>query len=295
MAPSRLIRVLAALWLMAAVCLADDYRVGPGDVLEITVYGEKDLSKEYEVSADGSLRFPWIRVVEVVGLTTREIEERLESMLGPDYIVDPQISVTVKKFESKKVYVLGAVKNPGLYGLKGPTNLLEAISMAGGISEQGGKSFTLIRGGELAGDESVKKLVEARGSEESIEDFTREQKQVRVFKIDGYKLLDQGDLSQNMMLENGDIISVNKAQLVYFDGEVKKPGPVPFEEGLTLMRAISLAGGLTNLAGNSVHITRVRGGQKETLKVNLRQLASPDTADVPVYPEDVIVVKRSLF
>lgn len=281
------------LWALAA--LAEEYRVGPGDILTVKVYGETELSKDYEVFSDGTVRFPWIRNVEVRGLSTREIEDTLEKLLSPDYLVDPQIAVTVKQFESKKVYVLGAVKNPGLYGLKGPTTLLEAISMAGGISEQGGKSFTLVRGGDLEKPDAIQKLVAGQGNAQSIEDFTKEQKQVQVFKIDGYALLDQGDLTQNMPLEHGDIVSVLKTQFVFFDGEVKKPGPVNYEEGLTLLRALSLAGGATNLASNRVVITRTQNGKTETIKVNLRDIANDPSRDLAVFPGDVVRVKRSLL
>ncbi|MCB1152123.1 MAG: polysaccharide biosynthesis/export family protein [Deltaproteobacteria bacterium] len=299
MRPARVSRILLVIFCvfgLAAIAAAEGYRVGPEDVLTIKVFGETSLSKDYEVAADGSIRLPWIKDIPVKGLTPREIESTLEQRLGEDYLVDPQVSVTVKEYKAQKVYILGSVKSPGYYTLRGDTRVLEAIAMAGGITEEGGKEFILIRGGadEMQG-ESIEALMASGGEKESIEDFTSQHHNVRVMRIDGYKLLESGDLTQNYALEAGDILSVQKASFIYFDGEVKKPGPVPYEEGLTLLKAITLAGGRTDLGSNRVVITRVDDGKNQQFKVNLRKISQDLTKDFVLQPGDIVKVRRSLF
>ncbi|MBZ0271414.1 polysaccharide export protein [bacterium] len=286
----------AAIAAAASIALAAGYAIGPGDVLDIKVYGEEDLSKKYEVASDGTLRMPWIGAVPVSGLTPRNVEARLEELFGERHLVDPQISVVVEQYRSKKFYVLGHVKTPGAYPLRGETRVLDALSIAGGISPDGDKSFALIRGGNELDTEQVRSLLNEAGHEKDFEDFTRKTgKAIDVVRIDGYRLLDQGDLSLNLTLEHGDILSVPKARYVYFDGEVKKPGPVPYEEGLTLLRGISLAGGVTTSAGNKVIVTRDDDGKNLTISLNLKKLSRNTKADFTLLPDDIVKVKRSLF
>jgi len=137
--------IIALLCPLAA--LAGGYFVGQGDILDIKILGEKDLSKAYDVADDGTIRLPWIRSVPVEGMTTRQIEEKIEGLFKEGYLLDPQVSVTVKEYNSQKVYILGHVQRPGAYSLKRKTRVLEALALAGGISKQGDKSFTVIRGG----------------------------------------------------------------------------------------------------------------------------------------------------
>ncbi|MCZ7585324.1 MAG: SLBB domain-containing protein [Deltaproteobacteria bacterium] len=279
---------------VAQAAWANGYAVGPGDVLEIKVFGDKELSRDYEVAQNGTIRLPWIKEVEVKGLTTRVIEKRLEERLGEDYLVDPQVSVVVKEYKSKKIYVLGHVKNPGAYSLTGDTRVLEALAMAGGVGNEGGKSFTIIKGGAELGPGEVRKLMTAP-DDRAIEDFTQGQPNARVIHVDGYALMEQGDLTQNQALDAGDILSVPKASFVYFDGEVNKPGPVTYSEGLTMMKAISLAGGLTKDAGRRVVVTRSKDGKNETISLNLSKISKHEGADFTLLPDDVVKVKRSWF
>lgn len=280
---------------VAAFARAEGYTVGPGDVLTIKVYGETDLSKEYEVSSEGTIRVPWLKDVKVEGFTPGQIEQTLEKLFMDGYLVAPQVSVNVKEYMAKRVYVLGQVKNPGSYSLKGQTTVLEAIAMAGGISAEGDKSFTLVRGGARLGKEDLAKIVKSQGDPRAMEDFTKNQPEVKVVLIDGYKLMDQGDLSQNLVLGSGDILSVKKQRFVYFDGEVKKPGTVPFEDGLTMMQAISLAGGLTTSASNKVVVTRTENGKNRTITLKLDKISKDLNTDFTLLPGDIVKVKRSIF
>ncbi|HEY3238429.1 MAG TPA: polysaccharide biosynthesis/export family protein, partial [Acidimicrobiia bacterium] len=115
------------------------YRVGAKDVLKITVYGQEDLSRSVVVGDDGVLLFPLIGAVAVGGLSPAEVEQRLKTRLGQDYLVDPQVSVAVQEYRSQKVFVLGEVERPGTYALTGRATVLDVLAQAGGPTKTAGR------------------------------------------------------------------------------------------------------------------------------------------------------------
>lgn len=120
-----------------------DYLVGPGDTLEISVYGEPDLTKTVMVSsAEGVITYPLLGRVDVIGLTSLQIEDRLSELLAKDYLVNPQVSVFIKKYGD--ILIFGQVKNPGAYELKGKISILEAIALAGGFTDTANQDKTRI-------------------------------------------------------------------------------------------------------------------------------------------------------
>jgi polysaccharide biosynthesis/export protein len=293
MNPIRTIALILCL-IGAAVCaFADDeYRIGPKDVLQIHVFGEEDLSKQVIVGPDGTIRFPLLREVQIGGLTVRGAVDLMEKQLGERYLVDPNVSISVKEYNSQKVYVLGAVKTPGYYSLTGETTLLEIISTAGGITEAGGKQLIIVRGGAQNPD-AVSKLLAADNVKTNVsEDFTRNQ---NLILVDGHRLLDQGDTSLNKPLMGGDIVYVPKVRKVFVMGEVKRPGGIPYSEGLTLLQAVTLAGGLTEMGKKKVQVKRVVNGAEEKFKVNLKSIIKDIKKDIPLMANDVIVVPRRIF
>lgn len=120
-----------------------DYIIGPGDVLEISVYEEEDLCKTVRVSDTGMITYPLLGRVDVKQLTTAQVEERLTNLLAKDYLVNPQVNVFVKEYS--KFYVFGEVKQVGAYPLYGKLTVLEAITMAGGFTEVAAKDRVRIK------------------------------------------------------------------------------------------------------------------------------------------------------
>jgi polysaccharide export outer membrane protein len=110
--------------------------VGPGDVFEVSVLGEKDLVKEYRVQPDGSVDFPYLDRVVVRDLEPQQIEERIKSELVERKILtNPQVTLVVKQYNSKKVSVIGAVQKPGSLPWTEGMKLIDAISLAGGLTQ----------------------------------------------------------------------------------------------------------------------------------------------------------------
>lgn len=246
----------------AALAVEDDYQVGEGDVLMVKVYDHPDLTTTVRVSGDGTVLFPLVGQLEIMGLTVNKVSEKLGVALADGYIVNPQVSVFVQEFRSRKVVIMGQIGRPGLYELSGPTSLLELISKAGGLAKDAGARATIHRHNP-------------DGKEE-------------VIQVNLKRLLEDGDSSLDQLLVNDDNIFIAQAGMVYITGEVRKPDSYKAEKGLTVIMAVTEAGGFTNLAAKSrVKIIRKVDGQEEILeKVPM---------NMEILPDDVVVVPESFF
>src|SRR5262249_11695746 len=134
--------LLLAVWLPQA--RAQEYVIGPGDVLTISGWGHPGLSRACTVAPAGFAPFPLINRVKAGGLTTRQVAASLADLLGKDYLVNPQVIVSVKEYQSQKVTILGETSRPGVYYLTGPTSLVDVRSKAGGLSKNAGKQISRV-------------------------------------------------------------------------------------------------------------------------------------------------------
>ncbi|MBI5563163.1 MAG: polysaccharide biosynthesis/export family protein [Deltaproteobacteria bacterium] len=252
--------------LPGADCSADEYKIGEGDLLKITVYDAPDLTTEARVSGDGKISFPLVGEVTVSGLTSNEVERRIAQLLDPDYIRKPQVAVFIEEYKSKKVTVLGEFIKPGLVELRGNSTLLEVISGAGGITPNAGDMLFIQR-----------KLF--RGGTDKKEDIT--------VTVELTKLLEEGNVSANVPVQDGDSIYVPRADFVYVSGEVRTPGAYKITKGLSVLKAITIAGGFTPKAwqGRTKIIRKTDKGEV-TISANMEDLVRVD---------DVIVVPESFF
>jgi polysaccharide export outer membrane protein len=260
---SSYVRIAAVLLIVIvpSLVLSQDYIVGERDVLRITVYDNPDLSTLARVSGEGTIQFPLIGEVKVAGLTIQQISKKISKLLSEGYIVNPQVMVFIEEYRSKKATIIGEIVRPGLYELPGPTTLLELLSRAGGITKD-------------AGDKAILKRKSDKG-EQSI-------------TVNLRKLIEKGDTSLDVTLQDGDSIYVPKAGFFYVTGEVKNPNAYRFEDGTTVIQAISMAGGFTDKAAESrIKIKRKENGQEKTIdKVGF---------DQRIKPGDVIMVPESIF
>ncbi len=263
-----------------------DYIIGGGDILGISVYEEPDLTKTLRVSTNGTISFPLLGDLHVAGLTAVKVEKKLEGLLREGYLVNPQVSVMVKEYHSKEVFILGAVNKPGAYPLKRESTLLEVISRAGGILkkteyELAGNSLILLRPGPSG---------EAEGND---------QKGVKYFRVDLKRLTEGGDVSLNMVVQANDTIFIPRADTVFVFGQVKNPGAYKMvEKGMTVLEAVTMAGGLTRLAAASrTRVIRAEGGDEKTIRVNLNQITDrgDKSKDIVLEAGDVVVVPESFF
>lgn len=247
------------------------YTLGPEDVLRIIVYEHDDLSREVAIAPDGAFAFPLIGKVEAEGLTTDQVEQQMKKALGRDYLVDPQLSVAVTKYRNRHVYVLGSVRSPGVYELKYNATLLEVISEAGGVTEEAGWMARLVRASDSNSNH-------AAGTAPSLEQLSKRPG----IQVDLDRLF-AGDLGKPIQIHNGDTIHVPKGGFVFVTGEVVKPGQYPLGRGLTVDRAIILAGGFTKFAAKkSIRVRRLIEGQPKEFRAQMHnQLQGDDVIHVP--------------
>ncbi|MEW6672081.1 MAG: polysaccharide biosynthesis/export family protein [Thermodesulfobacteriota bacterium] len=256
---------------------AQDYRVGGYDVIDITIYEEADLSrKDVRISAEGYITFPLVGRLQVEGLATSEIEKLISLKLAEgQYLLDAHVSVTVTDYKSKQFMVLGAVKEPGTYPLKAKERVLDALSRAGGIVfDNVGKQVMIIR------------TVSSNAG--------KEKKMVVRMDVEG--LLKGG---AQFLLQDKDLVYIPKAEFFYIIGQVTKPGSYQYQqETITLVEAISMAGGFTPIAArNKTRIVRVENGVEKIIQVQVDAItqSGKKAQDVKVLPGDVIVVPESFF
>lgn len=251
---------------VAGFARSQGYIVGAGDVLNIKVYDHEDMTTTVRVSGDGMIMLPLLNQIEVTGLTISQVSEKISILLADGYILNPQVNVFVTEYKSHTAVILGQVASPGLYELRGHTTLLELISEAGGLTSD-------------AGDQAIIKRSAKKENSDTSED---------VIVIDMKKLIEKGDTSQNILIIDGDSLFISKAGVFYVNGEVERPGSYKYEEDLSLIKAITIAGGFSDAAAKkSIKIIRKSNGQK-TIYDNV-------SMDERILPNDVIVVPESFF
>ncbi len=245
--------------------LAEEYVIGEGDLIKISVYENPDLAVDARVSGDGKITMPLIGEVTVTGMTAADAQRVIATALANGYIKKPQVTVFIAEYKSKKVTTLGEFTKPGLVELRGNSTLMEVISNAGGITTNAADTLFIQR-----------KILtpQARG-----EDIT--------ITVDLDKLLEKGDITTNIMVKDGDSIYVPRAAFVYVSGEVKTPGAYKITKGLTVLRSITLAGGFTQKAAKgSTSIVRKSPKGEYSLDAKMEDL---------VLSDDIIVVPESFF
>lgn len=253
--------LLVATWFGPAS--AQDYMLGEGDVLTVTVYGQPDLKSVVRISGDGMITLPLIGQVQAAGQTINALSSAIETLLADGYLVDPQVTIFIDEFRSLKATILGGVRSPGLYELKGQTSLLELISRAGG-------------------------LVENAANEAIIQRNRYDPEEKEVITVDLNDLMKKGQMRLDLIILNGDHIFIPQKRVFYVTGEVARPNAYGFEEGITVIQALTKAGGFSaKAAPGRISIIRTVDGNEQLLKsVNMNDR---------VYPDDVIVVPESYF
>lgn len=224
------------------------YRLGPNDVVRVQVFGEDDLSVERTVDGDGTMTFPLLGALSVGGRTVQEVQDELTARLRAGYLKHPKVTVFIVKH--RNFTVSGEVKKPGGFEYREGVTVQEALALAEGFTEKANRS------------------------------------EVMVTRLNGGNAQTIPVPLDAPVLPN-DLIIVPQAPRLYVNGEVRRPGDYMYEKGLTIHKAITMAGGFTEKAAeNRTKVLRVINGHEETISVKL---------DEPVHPNDIIVVPQRFF
>jgi len=255
---------------------AAEYKIGPKDLLEISVLGVPEIAKlVVRVSELGRITLPLLGEVGVGDLTKFEVEKKLAVLAGEKVVLNPQVTVHILEYLSRRVSVVGAVEKPGTFELIGRRTVLAAIAEAGGLSRDAGEEIIIIR--QLPGGENTSFRI----------------------SIDG--LFVKGDPALNIALEPGDVVNVpvERTAPIYVFGQVRNPGALQVKRSSppTLTQAIAQAGGFTDRANRKkVQIRRKdASGQELEIVVNVRDILKGKKKDIPLLINDTIYVPESLL
>lgn len=250
-----------------------DYRVGPDDLLEITLFNVESgtglipRTVQVRVSQDGTITLPLLGDIPVAGQTLSTVEQALRQRYN-EYLYNPQVGVYIREYRSQQVSVMGAVRNPGVFQLTGPKTLGDLLGMAGGLSAQAASQAHIYR----------------QGSEGR-----------QTYVVDLLALSSNPGLV-NMPVQPGDIINVPQTGMFFVHGAVHRQGMHPLLQPLTISQAIAVAGGLnTNLSDDSnVAIFRRRdAAEADRISVDLKAVLVGQAPDPQIEPGDLIIVPTS--
>jgi polysaccharide biosynthesis/export protein len=304
--------ILAATVLTPGPARATEYEVGPGDVLKVVVLGQAEMTGSFTVDADGMVNFPILGRIKASENTPLELERKLTILLADGYLKRPQVTVTVGEYGSQKVFVMGEVQRPGQYALKADRRLLALLGDIGPLGADVGHVVIVVRppagealdaaGPPSLGVEPPKETPEAETppspapekapataatpTPSGIPGLPSLPPGAEVFHISLLEL-QSGNPERNIALQAGDTVYFPKAAQVYVMGSVARPGPIRYQEGMTVLQALTLAGGATarGSAGRT-KVVRIVDGKKVEHKAKPTEL---------VQPEDTLVVPERFF
>ena len=257
-----------------AIILPDqEYVIGPADVIEVSVLKMPELSREYRVSADGTIEMPFLGPIQAEKTTSRELATAITKQLQEGYLVDPQVSVILRHV-NRRYFVQGAVRLPGVYNIEGRPTLLELLTIAGGLDATHGATAFIIH-----------KTQPGPNDAEAVYDM----------KKANLNALLRGDFTENTKVEPGDIIQIPPSDVFFVAGEVKAAGSFPLKEGMTLRQAISLAQNTNPTAAPSKAVIFREDGSKEKkqVPVDITAVMRGRQPDVEIMANDIIVVPNS--
>ncbi len=275
---------LVSLVILASSSTADEYEVGPGDVVEVATLGHTELSGDFRVDPEGLISFPLLGKLKASGYSAAALEKKLTTLLADGYLKRPQVTVAVKEYGSQKVFVTGEVVKPGYLPLKGDRSLFALLSEMGSLGPNAGHELMVIR--PPVGTSAPILPPDVSGAAAAGSEAATEFGGAEVFRV-GIKELLAGNPERNILLMPGDTVYVPKAAQVYVTGSVARPGPYRFEPGMTVMQLLTMAGGVTDRgASGRAKVVRLVEGKRVELK------AKPTD---PLGPEDTLVVPEKFF
>jgi polysaccharide export outer membrane protein len=287
---------LAALWeKRLQQRAANDYPIGPGDVLEINVAGVEEMRNISErVTGDETVSLPFVGVINTRGLTDKTLRTEIRRRLETNYVRNPQVSLFVKEFRSRQVAVIGAVQKPGLYNLASSADtVMSMISQAGGMRNDAAEHILFLPA-EPAEPEKAKEVIDSL----PVQLLSQNPSPLILKNVDPIVInLDSVNRSGNQRYLNmpalpGDIVMVPGGGEVLIQGWVEKPGAYKISSGLTILGAMAAAGG-TSFPADTASVELIRTnpqGHKSTFIADLDAIKSGAQPDVPLREGDVINV-----
>lgn len=249
-------------------------RIGPNDLLNVTIYGAPELSRTIRVGQDGLIHLPMLKAVfPAEGKLPADIEIAIvEALTKEQILVDPVVTVTVAEYVSRPISVMGAVRQPLTFQAYGPVTLLDALSRAGGLTGEAGAEILLSRA--------------QKGPDGKPTNLTQ--------RIPVKQLIDAADSELNYSLRGGEEIRVPEASKIFVVGNVKKPGSFPIRDSVdtTVLKVLALSEGLMPFANTEAYIYRREGADngRNEISIPLSKIIERKSPDIPLLANDVLYI-----
>jgi polysaccharide export outer membrane protein len=257
--------------------------IGPGDLLDITVFDVPELVLKVRVDVSGSVSLALIGDVKLAGMTVGNAQRLIaRELVARQLVKDPQVSIFIEEFATQGITVYGEVNAPGIYPLMGPHHLYDVISSAGGLTLKAGRTVTVLHAGGTEPAEVIS-LANVNASENPAERGPETGKE-------------HGNDQGNVPVYPGDTVVVAKAGMVYVLGEVNKPGAFLMEDNtsISVLKATALAGGTTRLASlkGSMILRKSLAGTAQT-RIPLDKIYRGKASDLQLHAEDIVFIPLS--
>jgi polysaccharide export outer membrane protein len=262
-----------------------NYVLGPNDQILIrSPQAEEINEKPFRIDADGNLNLPLVGKVRAGGMSQQELEAELVRRLK-EYIRDPQVIITVTQFRSEPVFFVGAFARPGIYPLQGKRTLVEMLVSIGGLTPNASRHIKVTRRAEYG-------VIPLPGA---IEDSA---KKISTVEISMGSLRENVNPAEDIILQPFDVISVERAEQIYINGEVGRTGAIELGErdSISLLQALTQAGGVTRDAKRTqVRVLRPieNTTRRALIDIDLNDIYAGKANDFPLLPNDVLYVPRS--
>jgi polysaccharide export outer membrane protein len=245
--------------------------IGPGDLLDLSVFDVPELVLKVRVDVNGCVSLAFLGDVKLAGMTVGNAQRLIaRELVARQLVKDPRVSIFIEEFATQGITVYGEVNAPGIYPLMGPHHLYDVISAAGGLTLKSGRTVTVLHAGQSDHPEVVA-LANINATENPLE-------------------------HANVPIYPGDTIVVSKAGIVYVLGEVNKPGAFLMEDNtsISVLKATALAGGTTKLASlkGSLILRKSLAGTTQT-RIPLDKIYHGKAQDLQLHAEDIVFVPLS--
>jgi polysaccharide export outer membrane protein len=297
-----LVFLLPCLSLESVAQEENGYRLGAGDVVSISILagGVEQVAKEMVVGDNGDITVPFIGKIQAAGLTVNDLEKKIVPPLASGYFVDPQVSLQIKEYRSLQFFISGTVNLPGMYSLDFVPTIMDLIAKAGGVTAERGNLAYILRGVKEPGLLATEAPLSEKEFSESIAGAMAGAR-TKPIVVDLQRLLDEGDMSENIRLQSGDTIYIPQGirldlagTKIYVQGKVREPGVFNFQPGITALAACIMAGGFDKFAApNRARVIRNVDGENKVISINLKKVETGEEPDLPLQPGDRVHIPES--
>ncbi|HKX30944.1 MAG TPA: polysaccharide biosynthesis/export family protein [Blastocatellia bacterium] len=303
----------------------EDYRIAPGDTIDVTVQDAPELSITARMSASGTFEMPFLGVLKGQGKTLSELAAVIADQLrDQDYLKQPQVRILIRQYNSQTFFIHGTVRNPGVYLVEGRPTIMKLITLAGGMTDGHGSTALVMRPVASAPATATpgtaaapppkpqpqpqpeigqtglvrvppKGLPGSPADDGTLPADAMDSGQYELIRAN-IAAIYEGRFEQNVLIEPGDIVYIPPADVFFVAGEVNAPGSFKLKDGTTLRQAISLAQGTTfkaKLGRGIIFRDNSKTGKRDEIHVDIADVMSGKKDDLPILPNDVIIVPNS--